>query len=57
MTIQAWSVAARGTWRRRAIRLEPWLIGLAGFLVASAALLLREEGAGLARLAALALPA
>ncbi|HVM38046.1 MAG TPA: hypothetical protein VM265_06640 [Sphingomicrobium sp.] len=57
MAIQAWSVAARGTWRRRAIRLEPWLIGLAGFLVASAALLLREEGAGLARLAALALPA
>lgn len=49
------SVAARGLWRRRVVRLEPWLLGLGGFLVASAAMLMRDEGSGLARLATLAL--
>jgi hypothetical protein len=50
-------VATRARWRRRVVSLEPWLLGLAGFLAASAALLLRDDGSGLARLAALALQA
>ncbi len=35
---------ATGLWRRRAIKLEPWLLGLAGFLLTSAGLLHNGEG-------------
>ena len=43
-----------GLWRRRAIKLEPWLLGLAGFLLTSAGLLHNGEGSAGERLPAMA---